>query len=83
MLLRVAAIRTDVSDGPRDLVIFAACVGCYLRANSVPSSQILVTLMMKALGSSETTVLTRATRRNTPEDGILLSHLTENLKSYI
>jgi hypothetical protein len=32
----------------------------------VPSSPILVTLMMEALSSSETSVLTRATWRNTP-----------------
>jgi hypothetical protein len=33
-------------------------------ANVVPSSPILVTLMMKALGSSETSVLIRGTRSN-------------------
>jgi hypothetical protein len=33
-------------------------------------------------GASETTALTRATRRNSPEDTILHSNRRENLKSY-
>jgi hypothetical protein len=38
--------------------------------------------MMNMIRFSETSVLTRAIRRHTPEDGFLHSHLRENLKSY-
>jgi hypothetical protein len=52
-------------------------------ANIVPSSLMLFTLMMEAVRPTKTSVVTRATYRHIPEDGILHSRHRENLKSYI
>jgi hypothetical protein len=80
MLLCVALVRTDVSEEHtasiievKRIVVLGTTLaitnnGSRLRRNSIPS---------------ETSVLTIATRRRIPKDGILNSHRRENLKSYV
>jgi coenzyme F420-reducing hydrogenase delta subunit len=73
MLRRVALVRIDISEELSASIIRVSRIG-----------RLGTTLIMEALSSSETSVLTRGTRRNIPEDdAILHSHRHETLQSYI
>jgi hypothetical protein len=69
MLRRVALVRTDVSEE-----LSASFIRVLVTASVVHSSIILFTVIKKAISSTETSALTRATWRNIRVDSIL--HIT-------
>jgi hypothetical protein len=70
---------TFEGDKDQRRVVMGKCI-CVI---VVPISSSLVTLMMEAIRSSETLVLTRASRRIIPGETFLHVHRRENPKSYI
>jgi hypothetical protein len=92
MLRRVVLIITAVSEDLSASIIsgknmlnayaFLRSARRLLVKANFPSSPILVTLMMEDISSSETSVLTKATRRNISKYGILHSNRHEKLKSF-
>jgi hypothetical protein len=70
MLRRVALVRTNVSEEHMASLIRMTKIG-ELGTTLAVSLLILVTLLMHAIRSSETSALTRATCRNIPQDDIL------------
>jgi hypothetical protein len=71
MLRCVALVRTDVSEDLSASIIRVTKIG--------EVGKLAVTSNRR----TQRSVLTRATRRNIPEDAILHSRCRENLKSYI
>jgi hypothetical protein len=78
MLHRVDLVRTDGSEELSASFIRVTRIGELGTTLAVTSNR----RTLEALSSSETSFITRATRRNISEDTILHSRRRENLKSY-
>jgi hypothetical protein len=82
LFCRVALLRTDISEEPSTSFIRVTRIGELGTMLAVTSNRRTLRRNTKeALSSSETSVPTKATWRNIPEDDILHSHRREDLKS--
>jgi hypothetical protein len=87
MLCRTALVRTDISEeriasiirvtgiGEAGTLFLVSTFRLLVAANVVLVSSILVTLLIEAIRSSETSVLIRAIKRNITEYGIFRSQI--------
>jgi hypothetical protein len=73
MLCHVALVRTNVSE---------ECTATITRVTKIGKLGTVLAVTSNKACCEEMSVLTRATQRNIPENGILHSHRRENLKSY-
>jgi hypothetical protein len=71
---RIGALGTTITE-----MFIRSVLLLLVTANIVPRSPILVTLMLEAISFSETSVITRATRRHIPQNSILQRLFLSNI----